>query len=205
MKAEEQHVMVVRHPETVANRERRYIGRVDSPLTAEGEAEVAWLFGVVAEWRPEIIYSSPLARAANAARAVSPANVPLEFVRELEEIDFGAAEGHTHAELASLGIHLDYASGGPIVPGGERGDAFYERVREVGERIRSGGQRALVITHGGVMRHLLTCWLELPFADAWRFSVPNASVALVRLGPGFGALEGLTAPPGKAHRTPWLR
>lgn len=202
-----QEVLVIRHPQTVANAAGRYTGRTNSPITPVGEAQVRWLARVIAAWEPEIAYASPLARAAETARVVMPDGKPVEIWDELQEIDFGQAEGHTFDELVKMGIRMDYDSGGPIVPAGESADAFHERVRRAGSRVRAEGRRAVILTHGGVLRHLLTYWLDLPFSDSWRFAVPNAAVALVRLPEGSGVLAGLTPPPastgGPAH-VPWL-
>jgi broad specificity phosphatase PhoE len=35
-------------------------------------------------------------------------------------------------------------------------------------------------THAGVMRRLLTLWLDLPPEAGWRLHLPNASFAVVR-------------------------
>lgn len=201
-----QEVMLVRHPQTVANAEGRYMGRGDSPLTPEGELQVRWLTRVVAGWEPEAAYTSPIGRARNAARAITPANVALEVADDLQEIDFGRAEGYTFAELGELGIRLDYTSGGPIAPDGEPADAFRARVARVAAAIEADGRRLLVVTHGGLLRHLVTQWLDLPFMSAWRLGVPNAAVAVVRLTGSTGVLEALTPPPeDPTHRAPRLR
>lgn len=202
--AESRDIMIVRHPQTEQNARGYYIGRGDSPLTDLGRQQVRWLSEVVAFWEPEIVLSSPLGRALDAARAVAPDGVELREVDDLQEIHFGQAEGHTYEELQRMGIRLDYRSGGPIAPGGESGRDFAERIGRVAGTIEACGCRALVVTHGGIMRHLLTHWLELPELSAWRFDVPNASVAVVRLCDGSGVLEELSPPPSE-HRRPARR
>lgn len=204
-----QDVMLIRHPQTERNAQGCYIGRQDSPLTPTGEAQVRWLSRVVAAWEPEITFTSPLGRALNTARAVTPATVEVRLLDDLQEIDFGEAEGHTYDQLTELGIRLDYLSGGPVAPGGETGASFTQRVLRSAATVEESGRRALVVTHGGVLRRLLTNWLELPDECAWRFAVPNASIAIIRIAEGTGVLEGLTPPPeDPAHhpqrrRRPW--
>jgi broad specificity phosphatase PhoE len=187
--------MIVRHPETLANVESRYIGRVDSPISERGMRQTSWLARVVEPWGADVLYTSPLGRARSTAEAIAPAGVPLATLEELGEIDFGLAEGLTYDEIAAAGIPLDYVSGGPIAPEGETGAAFDERVRRAAELIARGPARSVVVTHGGVVRRLLVHWLSLPVETAWRFAVPNASILVVRVADGNGVLESLTPPP----------
>lgn len=196
-----QEIMLVRHPQTEWNHAGRYIGRGDSPLSPSGQGQVHWLRRVVAAWEPEVTYTSPLGRAKNTAIAITPHGTRVEVLDDLQEIDFGQVEGMTYEQMAAAGIRLDYESGGPVAPDGESATDFRERVTRVAGTIQAAGDRTLVVTHGGVMRHLLTYWLGLPFSAAWRFSVPNASISVVRIAEGTGVLEGLTPPPeDPAHR-----
>jgi broad specificity phosphatase PhoE len=203
----ERRIMLVRHPQTEANVAARYMGRQDSPITPHGQLQLRWLARTVAEWEPDEAYVSPLERTQITARAVVPALVPMTVLDDLAEIDFGDAEGYTYAELSSRGVALDYTSGGPIAPGGETSAEFDARVRRAASAIEAGASRIVVVTHGGVVRRLLTQWLQLPLEAGWRLAVPNAVVAVVALADGTGVLESLTPPPaldGSAPgRRPW--
>lgn len=190
-----QHLMVLRHPETVANVESRYIGRTDSPLTERGTRQRAWLANVVAPWGADAIYSSPLGRALETAQAVAPAGCDVRVLEDLQEIDFGDAEGLTYTDIAARGMRLQYIGSGPIAPGGETAEAFDSRVRRAGTLIADGPARSVVVTHGGVMRRLLMHLLDLPAECGWHVGVPNATVAVVRIAGGVGVLESLTPPP----------
>ena len=191
----ESHLMLIRHPETVANTESRYIGRTDSPLSDRGVRQRAWLENVVAPWGADVIYTSPLGRALDTARAIAPAGCEVRELEELQEIDFGQAERLTYNEIVARGLRLEYTGIGPIAPGGETGAAFDARVQEAIAIMRAGSERAVVVTHGGVMRRLLMHLLQLPVACGWHFGVPNATVAVVRIAGGVGVLERLTPPP----------
>lgn len=197
-----QEVMIVRHPQTELNAAGCYLGRGDSPLTETGREQLRWLEQVVAFFGPEITLSSPLGRALDAARALTPDGVELRVLDDLQEADFGEAEGHTYDELVQMGIRLDYQSGGPIAPGGETGDDFTERVLHAAATVQECRCRTLVVTHGGVMRRLMVHWLELPDLAAWRFDVPNGSAAVLRLCDGSAVLEELSPPPSETRRAP---
>jgi broad specificity phosphatase PhoE len=187
--------MVIRHPETLANTESRYIGRMDSPISARGERQTAWLGRVLENWGADEVFSSPLGRALSSARSIAPAGVPVHVLEELGEIGFGVAEGLTYDEIRARGICLDYTGSGPIAPEGETGLAFDTRVRAAAEIIAAGPERSVVVTHGGVVRRLLVAWLGLPVDDAWCFAAPNAVVMVLRIEDGRGVLESLTPPP----------
>lgn len=205
MSLSDRRVMLVRHAQTEANVAARYMGRQDSAITPHGQLQLRWLARTVAEWEPDEAYVSPLERTRLTARAVVPAVVPMSVLDDLAEIDFGDAEGHTYVELQARSISLDYTSGGPIAPGGETGAEFDARLRRAASAIEAGASRIVVVTHGGVIRRLLTQWLNLPPEAGWRIAVPNAVAAVVALADGTGVLESLTPPPTLDGSTPGRR
>ena len=192
----QQRLLLIRHPETIANVERRYIGRTDSPLTDRGRRQVTYLSDVTRAWGPDAIYSSPLGRAWTTAVAIAPRHVEPVACDDLVEIDFGQAEGHTWDELVAAGITPDYASEGPVVPGGENVAALRERVRRVAAEIERGPARTAVVTHGGVLRLLLVHWLGLPRDAGWRIRLPNAVTVVLRFDGGAVTLEERRPPGG---------
>ncbi|GAB5602241.1 histidine phosphatase family protein [Thermus sp. FJN-A] len=137
---------LVRHGETLWNREGRLLGWTDLPLTEEGRAQARRLKGLLP---PLPAYSSDLLRARETAALAG--YTPL-LARELREIHFGALEGalwetldplHKEALLRFQGFHP---------PGGESLSAFQERVFRFLEGL---GAPALLFTHGGVVRAVL--------------------------------------------------
>lgn len=195
MSAGVRRVMIVRHPETLANVESRYIGRMDSAVSPRGVRQTAWLARSLENWGADVVFTSPLGRAMSAAHAIAPEGVPVRVLEELAEIDFGVAEGLTYDEIGQRGIRLDYTGDGPIAPEGETGPAFDARVRAAADLIAAGPERSIVVTHGGVVRRLLVAWLGLPVDRAWSFATPNAVMVAVRVEDGAGVLESLTPPP----------
>ena len=193
-------IMLIRHPETVANVESRYCGRCESPVTERGLAQTQWLERVVAAFGPDAVYASPLGRALSTATAIAPDGVTATVLDDLAEIDFGDVEGLRWEDLDAAGIRLDYESGGPLAPGGERGADFDLRVRRAAVEIESGAIRPVVVTHGGVIRRLLSLWLDLPADAMWRIAVPNAVAATFRLAGGTIVLGSLVPPPDDGTR-----
>lgn len=187
-------ILVARHPETVANREMRFVGAGDSPYTARGLRQRDSLAARIAAWAPSALYVSPQPRALAVAEAVDPAGTLTTVLDDLREIDFGEAEGLTWEEVEARGITVTWAGPGPVARGGEAVQAFGERVARAARMLADGRGRTVALTHAGVMRRLLTLWLDLPPEAGWRLYVPNAALAVVRFDGDHAALAELRPP-----------
>lgn len=181
-------IMLVRHPETEANVDKRLIGSGDSPLTVRGRAQRATLALEIQAWDPTAIYTSPLVRTRQVAEAADPGGIRTVVLDGLREIGFGQAEGLTWDEMRARGLELDYTSGGPIAPQGEGGSAFDRRVRAAAETLLDTPGRVCAVTHGGVIRRLLAHWLELPVSSAWHLGIANATIVVVTFDGGYAQL-----------------
>jgi broad specificity phosphatase PhoE len=186
-------VLLVRHPETEANVRKAFVGTGESPFTAKGLEQAAALERCITAWGPTCVHASPRERARSVGEAVAAAaGVPAHIDEDLAEIDFGAAEGLTFDEARERGVEMDLL-GGPSEAApfkdGETWHAFVARVERAALRIEACGGRVAVVTHGGVVRALLTHWLALPHEAAWRFAVGNAAIATLTLAEGHGTLR----------------
>lgn len=184
-------ILLVRHPETEANLNGRFVGRGNSPFTREGRAQLRRLPAKIARFEPDAIWSSPLERALVVARrAAETADVSLGIDERLVELDFGRAEGMTYEEIAEAGLHFNYRDRErPVAEGGEsRGDIERRSAAFCDEVVAEGG-RHVVVTHGGVFRAALVHLLGLASTDIWAFHIHNAQMAHVRVVDGHGMLE----------------
>jgi len=186
-------VLIARHPQVVANLEGRFVGTGESPFTDLGRRQCAELAAYIAAWGPSSVHTSPRERARSVAEAAAAkAGVDLVVDADLAEIDFGAAEGLTYDEAMAAGVTIDLLQGPPESKPfheGETWRAFTERITDAASDIEAHGPRIAVVAHGGVVRALLAHWLGLPESAAWRFAVPNASVATITLWDGTGTLR----------------
>lgn len=186
-------VLVARHPQVTANVEGRFVGAGESPYTALGQRQCAELAAYIAAWKPSAIHSSPRARARAAAEAAAAlARVTLQVDDDLAEIDFGAAEGLTYDQAKARGVDIDLLGGPPeSAPfrDGETWRAFATRIDAAADRIEHAGPRIAIVAHGGTVRSLISHWLGLADNAAWRFAVPNASIATLTLWDGTGTLR----------------
>ncbi len=93
-------VLLVRHGETEWNREGRYQGRTDIPLSAVGVEQVRALGRRLAQVPIAIAAASPLSRArATAEAVVAGRDLTLEIDDGLAEISHGAWEGKLASDV----------------------------------------------------------------------------------------------------------
>jgi len=137
---------LVRHGETLWNREGRLLGWTDLPLTPLGRAQARALRGLLP---PLPAYSSDLRRALETAALAGFAPKP---TRALREIHFGALEGASWETLDPLHKEALLRFQGFHPPGGEGLEAFQERVFRFLEGLEGP---ALLFPHGGVVRAVL--------------------------------------------------
>lgn len=145
-------VELIRHGETAYNREARYQGRADIPLSPEGRAKLR-----PAGYEPGVVYTSPLARARETAAVLFP-RARLAPVEGLEEMDFGAFEGRNYREMEQDPAYRAWVESGceSACPGGEDKAGFCRRVCRAfaglaGESLKAGAGRLTIVAHGGTL------------------------------------------------------
>jgi len=184
-------LLIVRHPETVANVTGRFVGRGDSPFTAEGNLQARRLPAKIAAFQPDEVWTSPLRRAFMIAEKASKlTGATLHADDRLLELDFGDAEGMTFEEISEAGLSFNYRSASkPVAPGGESRGSIERRVAAIADELVAREGRFAVVAHGGVVRAMLVHTLGLTHADVWAFHVHNAQLATIRVVDGHGMLE----------------
>lgn len=140
---------LVRHGETEWSAQRRYTGHTDVSLTSDGVAQAEALRALARD-AYESVWCSDLRRCIETARVMG---VDARATAELREFDFGEIEGKRWADLDHAVQQGLLAFDGFVAPGGESVAAFGKRIDAFVETLGSG--RHLVVTHGGVIRHLL--------------------------------------------------
>lgn len=178
--------MFIRHGKTPGNEEKRYIGRTDEDLSAQGILELQKKeFSV-----PELLFSSPMIRCLSTAKILFPGITALQ-VKELREIDFGDFEGKNYQELTG---NADYQawidSGGSLpFPNGESREQFVERslsgmqaiLARTEQYLKENGRERIetaAVVHGGTIMAILS---ELYGGDYYDYQIPNGQGYLVKL------------------------
>ena len=126
-------LILVRHGQTPGNAERRYVGALDQPLSAEGRAQahVAGVHGDVGR-----VYVSPLRRTRETAAIMFP-NAEQVVVEGVQEMDFGSFAGRTPDEMVDDPEYRAWVDGEckGTCPGGESQGQFTDRVCAAIERL----------------------------------------------------------------------
>lgn len=183
-------VLLYRHAETEANREHRWHGRGETPLTDTGRQQAADLAGTATGLAH--IAASPLSRARLTAEAVAAAQgTEVGVVDGLTEIHFGAWEGLTVDEIRAVDAEAfeRIFEAGIDEARGATGETFAGAGMRLTEAIdalvgATSADPIGVFTHGGVSRAYVTRLLDIPFAE--RHALPvlrNTAHAEVRVEP----------------------
>ncbi|MGH3022252.1 MAG: histidine phosphatase family protein [Gaiellaceae bacterium] len=179
-------LVLLRHAETDESMRGRCYGSLDVPLSAAGLRRAAALGLALRELGAAVVYSSPLVRALDTARAIASAQGLEPVVRpDLRELDFGELEGMTYDEIAAERPELyrfwmeDPAS--VRFPAGESLADLRERVLPALAEIRAthAGEAVVVVAHGGVVRVALADVLGIPDAAFFRLDQPPGGISVV--------------------------
>jgi broad specificity phosphatase PhoE len=129
------------------------------------------------------VYTSPLARAVETARAVaSPHALRFLEVAELREIDFGDVEGLSFDEFPTdLQQGLLRAPAEVRFPGGETYAELRHRVCSAVDQIVSAHPDGtiVIVSHAGSIRAALAQWLKMDDDAIFRIDQRHASVNVV--------------------------
>ncbi len=174
-------ILLVRHGETGWNRDRRFQGWLDSPLTENGIAQasaIGRLLASLPEAADAAIVASPLGRARRTAEIIRDqmrGTVALRVDQRLRELTIGSWDGLTFNEIEALSPGIFDREGAEWCfnsPGGESYAAFAGRVGEwLGEQDEAS--TTIVVAHGLVSRVLRGLYARLPSATALALPVPQ--------------------------------
>lgn len=177
-------LVLLRHGEAVGNRERRFLGLTDEPLTRAGELQAAR----TARWIPPVehLYVSPMLRCRQTAGLVWP-GVEQTVVSGLRETDFGPFEGKNHGELEADGRYQRWLRD----PEDPELAALLESPRAAAQRAGRALTEALddalarrylqvgVVSHGGTLMSLLAEYGR-PVRPYYDWNMENCGGYLVR-------------------------
>lgn len=170
-------VLFVRHGETEWSLSGRHTGRTDLPLLPEGEAAARALGPRLATEAPyALVLGSPLARA---RRTAELAGFSPELDPDLQEWDYGEAEGRSTVEMRKTRPDWEIWSDGP--PGGETVEDVGARVDRVIDRVLAAGDDATVLlfAHGHFGRIFGARWMGAPASSGGRLVLSTAAVCVL--------------------------
>ena len=190
-------LLFVRHGQTEANVEHRYMGQTDSPLTPRGVEQVEAVARRLAKGRVDVIYTSDLGRAVQSTDIIARAcGVSAIQDARLRERHVGLLQG----ELASVArekyayIFSDLERDGPkysFPGGGESGLQIEERISSFLDTIAEEhmGKTVVAISHGATLCVLLWHILKFPYSSISRLRCDNACISGLSFADGKWTLE----------------
>lgn len=167
-------IVLVRHGETAWNREGRFQGQTDIPLSDVGRAQARALrkrlenHAHLFDDRRTAVMTSDLRRAHETAELAFGGNGrELHVRRELRELCYGVFEGYTRSEIDARfpDAMASWLRGDPAfaVEGGESRAQVHARARDAIHAFLDAFAQptVIVVGHGGVMRQLIAaCFAE---------------------------------------------
>lgn len=166
-------VYVIRHGQTGWNAEGRWQGHADVALSAEGIAQARALAKRLSAVDFAAVYSSDLERARETGRILAEATgAPLVIDPRLRELNLGALQGLTHAEIHERypddvdQMRVNYLD--HVITRGESRRALQARAYAAWQDMleQTGSRPIALVSHGGTIRLLLLRLLDPAQRDA---------------------------------------
>lgn len=181
----ETHFYIVRHGQSEGNAKRIFQGLLDLSLVDEGRAQARSAAAWLAAQDVQVVFASPLLRAAETGRIIADAcGAPLSFDESLRELDTGVFSGlgfdECRVRYPEVYAEFEWKSW-EGVPGAERAADLYARAMRAwiflrdraaalaNEADRNSGSpvRLAAVSHGGFIQWLVrstfgaTSWMPL--------------------------------------------
>ena len=169
-------IYLARHGETAWSVSGQHTGRIDLPLTAQGEQNARRLGERLAGLQPARVITSPLERARRTCEVAGFGSVA-SIDPDLVEWDYGAYEGKTPAEIRRERPGWEIFRDG--CPGGESLAQVAARADRVVVRLRAIGVDVLVFSSGHLLRVLAARWLGLDGALGRYFFLETAALSIL--------------------------
>jgi broad specificity phosphatase PhoE len=169
-------LIIWRHGETDHNAEGIWQGQLDTALSDQGRQQAQIAAAVLAAYRPSVIVSSDLLRAADTARTLaSLVGLQVRYDERLREIHAGLWQGMTAGDVAEQFPEEQAAlAAGEDIRRGVHG----ESLAQVGARTRAAvdqmlaevepGRCAVIATHGVSGRAVVASLVGLGQHQAWQ-------------------------------------
>ena len=177
-------VLLLRHAETDWNRERRFQGRRDIPLSPVGREQAASAARPLPATPLTAVWSSPLSRARETATLIAaPHGLPVHVEDGFTEMDFGEWVGLTRDEVqARFPDALSAWAETPQAarwPGAETLDRVRARALAGLARLRAAhqGQTICLVSHGITSRVLILETLGLGPDRLWSLHLSSTGIS----------------------------
>ena len=178
----------VRHGETEWNVTGRYQGQTDVPLSEKGRAQAEALGKRFADIHVDEVYSSPLKRAYDTARAIAePKGLPIHKVDGIKELNFGEWDGLTKEQLTEQfgeafvkyriePFHYPMAGEGTL----NRAKLLVgAALKDIKEEFRHTDKTIVVVAHGGILKLAIFYLLDISSRLYRCIELDNTSLTII--------------------------
>lgn len=175
-------IILIRHGQTRANVEKRYIGVTESRLTPYGKYQAKSLKKRMAKETIDKVFVSPSKRALNFSK-ITFGDRQKEVLTDLREMDFGIFEGLTHSQVLKKypQVYRKWLKNPQrfSIPGAESFIDFKTRIFKTLKEIicENTGETIAIVTHGGPIRMILSKVLKLN--NLWEIMPGLASISII--------------------------
>lgn len=173
---------LIRHGITNWNKQKRYCGSCDVPLSRQGRSQAQKLHTRLRPVRFDTIYVSDKKRAIQTAQIIFKGE-RLITMAGLKELNFGVLEGLRYREIIkkypeayTCWLKNPFKN---AIPKAESLNSFKERVMRTMQTIvrRNSGKNIAIVCHGGVISIFMAALLQSD--DFWRHIPTAASITIV--------------------------
>lgn len=169
-------IYIVRHGETVWNKEKRIQGRADIELNEYGRELAIKTGEALKDVHFDIIYSSPLKRAFETACLIR-GNRNIDIIKDdrIKEVSFGIFEGQCMDELIENGTSFKNFFDHPeVYSPAEEGESLEDLcirakdfICEVIEKHKNKSQRIMIVAHGALNKAIMMYVKNHPMENFW--------------------------------------
>ena len=184
-------MILMRHGETAANEAHIFCGRLDPPLSPQGEAQTRRTAQMLSGPFDRVL-ASPALRARQTAQIVCP-NMQPEILPALREIDFGEFEGFTADELQSrmpeawaryMSDPLNF-----VFPDGDDAAHYLRDAEQTAWALTQEQGRVLVVSHKGFLTAVLSALLHGDTSHMFHYDIAPAGAVAISVSGGFAVLR----------------
>ncbi len=180
-------LLLIRHGDTADEETKKvYKGSIDIPLSEKGAARIEKAAQFLSAFKLDAVYTSTLSRSIHSGRIIArPHGVDIHVEKDLDEINFGAWEGLSFAEIKErypeeLRLWLKDPVRNTPPLGEPFRDARKRSVRKVREILRHRkGQAIALVVHGGVLRILIFSLLGMNLSKLFRISQDYGCINII--------------------------
>jgi broad specificity phosphatase PhoE len=179
-------IYLVRHGQTIWNRDHLFQGQSDVDLTALGKEQSLQVGIAISQINPCKLYSSPLARTKYIAEIASQrTEAKIELLNEMKELDLGDLEGKTGVELRNNWPHIidDWRETPStiIMPNGESFSDLHDRTTRCFYELEQleECEVMVIVTHNFVIKSLVCEILGLTMDSLHKINIDLGSISRI--------------------------